>query len=296
MRRAIVTGATGFIGKALTKALLGRGVEVWSVIRDGRKLDDMKSKNLHIVEADFGQYTYLAGMIATRGFDAFFHLAWAGYEAAANDGRVQIDNVLYAYEAARAAAELGSKRFIFADSSYEYLMSRSADGEWGRCSVYGTAKHCAQQMCRMAAHNAGMEFIGVMFVNIFGVGDMSNRSTNTMLRKLLRDEDLDLVREERLYDWTYIDDCVEGIIAAAERGRSGKVYYVGSAPRRFGEIMTDVCSALKKDVQLRFGAFQDNTEIDFDKIDMDALYQDTGFTCAADFDESIQRTAAWLGG
>ncbi len=294
MTRAVVTGASGFIGHALTKALLDRGVEVWAVVRDGRKLDDMRRENLHIVESDFAGYPHLAEKIESRGFDAFFHLAWAGYGAATNDGQVQISNVLYAYEAARAAAELGAKRFVFADSSHEYLMSRAADGEWGRCSVYGTAKHCAQQMCRTAVHNAGMEFVGVMFVNIFGVGDMSNRSTNTMLRKLFRDENLDLAREDRLYDWTYIDDCVAGVIATAERGRGGKVYYVGGEPRRFGEIMTDVRSALKKDVQLRFGVFPDDTEIAFDQMDITALYRDTGFACKADFKESVMKTAQWL--
>ena len=294
MKRAVVTGATGFIGKALTKELLDRGVEVWAVVRDGRKLDNIQSEMLHIVEADFGQYLHLAEKITVRSFDVFFHFAWAGYGAATNDCEVQTANVLYAYGAAKAAAELGARRFVFADSSHEYLVSKAADGEWGRCSVYGTAKHCAQQMCRTAAHNAGMEFVGVMFVNIFGVGDMSNRSTNTMLRKLLNNEDLDLVREDRLYDWTYIDDCVEGAIMAAERGSSGKVYYVGGEPRRFGEIMTEVCSALGINVQLRFGVFPDDTEIAFDQMDIAALRHDTGFMCKADFKESIMKTARWL--
>ena len=149
-------------------------------------------------------------------------------------------------------------------------------------------------MCRTAAHNAGMEFTGVMFVNIFGVGDMSNRSTNTMLRKLLHDEDLDLANEDRLYDWTYIDDCVEGVVAAAERGKSGKVYYVGGVPRRFGEIMTEVRSALERDVQLRFGVFPDDTEIAFDQMDITALHRDTGFVCKADFKQSVVKTARWL--
>lgn len=294
MKRAIVTGATGFIGRALTEKLLEQGVEVWAVVRDGSKLDDMKRENLHIVEADFAEYPHLVEQIDDSGFDVFFHFAWAGYGKATNDSQVQVGNVLYACEAAKAAAALGAKRFVFADSSHEYLMSEAADGQTGRCSIYGTAKHCASQMCRTIAHNAGMDFVGVLFVNIFGVGDHSNRSTNAILHKLLHNENLNLASAARQYNWTYIDDCVGGVIAAAALGGNGKVYYVGTPPRPFGAIIEDVCDALNKKVQMRFGAFKDDTWIDFAALDTDALYRDTGFECTADFAESIRRTAAWL--
>ena len=296
MTRAIVTGATGFIGRALTEKLLEQGTEVWAVVRDGRKLDDIKSKNLYIVEADFAQYPYLVERIDVRGFDVCFHLAWEGYGAATNDSRVQVRNVHYACEAAKAATLLETKRFVFADSSHEYLMSDAVNGQTDRCSIYGTAKYCASQMCRTIAHNAGIDFVGVLFVNIFGVGDRSNRSTNTILRRLLRNEDLDLATRERLYNWTYIDDCIGGVIAAAKEGKSGKVYYVGTPPRPFGAIIEAVCEALNKKVQLHFGAFPDNTWIDFEDMDTDALYRDTGFECTSDFAGSICRTAAWLTG
>ena len=45
---------------------------------------------------------------------------------------------------------------------------------------------------------------------------------------------------------------------------------------------------------LEFGYYPDDGYIDYSEIDLNALYQDTGFECKADFDDSIRKTAAWL--
>ena len=47
-------------------------------------------------------------------------------------------------------------------------------------------------------------------------------------------------------------------------------------------------------VELKFGEYKDNQCIDYSKIDLDALYNDTGFECKADFTETMMRTAKWV--
>ena len=141
----------------------------------------------------------------------------------------------------------------------------------------------------------GVEFVGVLFTNIFGVGDRSGRSTNTMLKQLMRGQDLDLIKGDHLYDWTYIDDCVGGIIAAAKRGRNYKVYYVGSRQLRpFREIITEVRDVVCPKSKLNFGMYQDNSWIDYQDIDIYALYNDTGYLPSAIFEDSIKKTVDWL--
>lgn len=296
MRRVIVTGASGFIGQAVSRALINEGVEVFGLSFHLEKLGDLRNHPMfHVIEAEFRDYKNLHEMIDETGFDAFFHFAWQGYGKSTNDYKVQIPNIQYACDAAYAAIALKCKRFVFADSSHEYLVRRGADNQLHECSIYGNAKRSARHMVKAILHNGNVEYIGVLFTNIFGEGDWSNRSTNTMLRRLINGQDLDLIKGDNLYDWTYIDDCVGGVIAAAEFGRSGTVYYVGSRQLRpFREIITDVRNIVRPEAKLNFGTYLDDSFIDYRKIDIYALYRDTGYLPSADFEESIRKTVNWI--
>lgn len=296
MKRVIITGASGFIGQALTEALLDQGTEVYGVCAHPEKLGEIKEHPLfHLVQLKFKEYGSLAEKIPAGVYDVFFHFAWQGYGKATNDYKVQIPNIQYTCDAASAAAELGCKRFVLADSSHEYLVGPDNSGSVGLCSVYGAAKASAQRFCRVLLHNTDTEYIGVLFTNVFGPGDRSSRSTNTLLRKLLSGKDLDLIPGERLYDWTYIDDCVGGVIAAARDGKAGRVYYVGSRYLKpFSEIITEVRDTVAPGAALNFGKYHDSTYIDYSHINTYALYNDTGYLPNADLREGIQKTARWL--
>lgn len=298
MRRAIVTGASGFIGQALTAALLEQGTEVYGLCAHPDKLGATRSHpGFHLVQVSFEDYGDLAAIMPREEFDVFFHFAWQGYGKATNDYRVQVPNIKYACDAASAAAALGCRRFVFADSSHEFLVLETQDNQLAYCSIYGAAKHAAQRLCKALLAGTRTEFVGVLFTNVFGVGDRSARSANTMLRKLMAGEDLDLVPGERLYDWTYIDDCVGGVLAAAEKGKPGKVYYVGSRVLRpFFEIITDVRDTVAPNAELHFGKFNDDTFINYDQINTYELYNDTGFLPGADFAEGVRKTKEWLRG
>lgn len=287
---------SGFIGNALARELLSRGVDVYGLSSRPFCVGDIRNDpHFHFIHADFQDYAHLAELIPCGNYDAFFHFAWAGMTSGRNDYLLQISNISPSYEAAAAAKKLACRRFVFANSSHEFLKERTKEAGKGNSSVYGAAKSAAKQMCQAALYGSQTKFIGVLFTNIFGIGDRSTRSTNTLIHKLLSGEHLDLTTGDELYDWTYIDDCVNGIIAAAELGESGQVYYVGSRQLRpFKEIITEVRDIISPQTELRFGAYYDNSYVDFSKIDIYALYRDTGYLPSCNFCESIIKTAEWV--
>ena len=77
MKKVIVTGATGFIGKALVKSLLKSNFEVWAIARSPKKLEDIISEpNLKIIQADFNELIKLKEKISDKNFECFYHFAW----------------------------------------------------------------------------------------------------------------------------------------------------------------------------------------------------------------------------
>ena len=293
MSRAVVTGASGFIGKALTKRLLDDGWTVYAVVRDAQTLAGLKG-DLRPVECDFAHYGCLAEKIHEK-VDWFLHFGWAGVSGPASRSiTAQGENIRASAEAMEQAKRLEAKRFLFAGSSYQYRMEPAGEAFLAK-NLYGAAKAAAGRLLWSAAFGGMMQYNSVLFTNVYGVGDRSERSTNTMLRKLLAGEPLRLISGEHLHDWTYIDDAVGGVMAVLESGRAGKEYYIGARElSTFRDIITRARDAVSPETELRFGEYEDRAYIDYGQIDLDALYRDTGFECTSDFEESIKKTAVWL--
>lgn len=294
MKTAIVTGAGGFIGGALTELLLSKGITVYGVDISEKLLERHIGKTIfYPTVADFTKYAQLHELI-NEDIDTFYHFAWQGYGKDTQNFDVQIENVIGTERACEAAAKIHCKKFVFACSSYEY-QKNEIEGKTGYCSVYGAAKTASKAFARTTAHRAGMAFCGAIFTNVFGVGDRSNRSSNSIIRQLLRGEDLKSIKGDTLYDWSYIDDVTGGLYAVGEKGVDGKEYYVGSNRLRpFRDIITEVRDILAPEAKIDFGAYEDSAYVDYTGIDIYELYRDTGFYPTCDFHESVLRTAEWL--
>lgn len=294
MKKAIVTGAGGFIGGAITEFLLSKGITVYGVDISEKSLEHHFGKENFIpVIADFTKYEHLHEMIQDD-IDVFYHFAWQGYGKDTQNFDVQIENVIGTENACESAVKIKCKKFVFACSSYEYQKNEVGE-KTGYCSVYGAAKTASKAFARATAHRAGLEFCGVIFTNVFGVGDRSSRSTNSIIKQLLQGDNLKSTKGEALYDWSYIDDVVGGLYAVGEKGIDGKEYYVGSNRLRpFKDIISEVRDIIAPNAEIDFGAFNDNAYVDYTDIDIYELYRDTGFYPNCDFRESILKTAEWV--
>lgn len=299
MKKVIVTGADGFIGSALVKALVANGYQVYSVVKKKEQISWPINKNIILVEAEFKDYGQLESRITNRGFDAFYHLAWNGTfgESFENYHR-QLENAAYAADALIAASRLHCKRFVLIGTIVELEVKyyiRTDKGEPRISCIYGTAKLSAEMICRTLAYRNGIGFNTAILASVYGEGDRSNMIQNVLIRALLEGKSPKLIQGENLYDWIYIDDVANALIAIEQKGQANRTYYVGHQElQTFESLVSRTRDIVAPDVELRFGELQDKTVIDYSMIDRDALFRDTGFVCKADFDESIRKTARWL--
>lgn len=299
MNKAVVTGASGFIGKALTKMLLDRGHSVCAVVRNKVQMEDMQHPNLELVEADFLDYARLAERIEQSTYDTFFHLAWDGtFGNSFQDYHRQLNNAAYAADALMAAVKLKCRKFILTGTIVELEVLqhiREATGALRTSCIYGASKIAAEVICHTLAEQNEISFNTAVLASVYGEGDHSNMIQNVLIRSLLKKKSPPLIAGKNLYDWIYIKDAAAALIAISEYGKSGKTYYVGHEElQTFESLVKSTRDIVDPDVKLEFGAFPDSVAIDYSMIDRSALFTDTGFRCCEDFKSSIQKTADWL--
>lgn len=300
MKKAVVTGAGGFIGGALTTKLLEKGITVYGIDISEDKLSKFHTfPNFIPVIADFSKYTELHKMILDKDIDVFYHFAWQGvFGEAFRDYNLQLDNAKYSCEAINQAIKIGCKKFVFAGTMNEveiktFLNSEEFSPRY--TCIYSGSKTVAEIICKTMAFQNNIEYCAGLIAMLYGENNYSKLLPNVVISQLLKKESPKLIKGDDLYDLIYIDDVSEAFYLIGEKGKTQKSYYVGHRKlRTFREIITELGEVVAPDVKLGFGEYADTANIGYDQIDLDALYNDTGFECKADFKESIKATAAWI--
>lgn len=301
MKKVIITGTTGFIGRRLTETLLEKGIEVYGVGRKQEILDDLaKNHKFHPVKANFEDYVILDQIIIERGFDAFFHIAYLGVNGVKKrDYRIQLMNTTISCDAIISAKRLGCKRFVFAGSVDEYEAYLKPDASFippSHSRIYGIAKFASENIGKIIALESGIEFVSVLLSLTYGEGNKTRILPNTIIRNAESGLPIKLITGNNLFDMNYIDETVGGIIAAAEKGHNFESYYVGHLElQTFRENVVKICEAIGSKSELLFGEYPDpDYSIDYASINRKKLYEHTGYKLESDFNENLLKTRKWL--
>lgn len=302
MKKAIVTGATGFVGSWLVKELVSQGVEVIAIVRDDKsEISALRQyDNVRFVICSLDNLPNLPSLVLDEDIDVFYHLAWAGTSGMARaDVKLQLNNVQATCDAVQAASEIKCRKFVNAGSIMEYEAMQyilKDDTKPGMGNIYSTAKQTADFMAKTLAVSLDLEYVTAIISNIYGIGERSARFINNTLRKFLNEEKTAFTHGEQLYDFIYISDAVRAFFLIGELGRSYTSYYIGNSkvyPLR--DFIIRMRNVVNKDIELDFGAipFQ-GALLTYNEFDVGKLYKEFGFKAEVTFEQGIEKTIQWI--
>lgn len=301
MRKAIVTGANGFIGSALCTELTEQGIEVIAVVRNNAKhLEEIQRlSGLRVVSCDLSNFSSLPEIIDDRDADVLYHLAWVGSAGPLRgDNEVQLDNIRYACNTVKACKELNIHRFVFASSIMEYEIQAVMDTEVipGINTLYSTAKLTADYMCKTISGTLGIEYIRGVISNIYGPGETSPRLINTSLRKMLSGKHCAFSAGNQNYDFIYITDAAKTFRAIGDKGINNHTYYIGSQnPHSLKEFLCEMRDQVNPNIEIGIGEIPFNgISLSYNEFDVKAVQKDTGFIPEVSFANGIKNTTAWI--
>ena len=260
-RSALVTGATGFLGSALVEHLLARGIETFCLVRSKR---DDRTRALpsaaRAIDVSSLTVSELKSKLAGVKADVIFNLASYGVQQADRDPAELIKgNVGVLASLLEATAGWPLRRFVHVGSCSEYGFPESGnvpitETQTARpASLYGAAKAASVLFGTALASQLHIPFVTLRLFGVFGPHEAPDRVVPYLIRKLRKNELVDLTPGEQVRDFLYEDDVMEALAAAAESSalKEGKVYNVCSAqPTRVRDIGEAVADALGKPRQL----------------------------------------------
>lgn len=302
MKKAIVTGANGFIGSSLLKEMSQKNIEIIAVIKDEKEnIDSIKElSGIRIIYCDMRDIEKLPEIIPDRDIDVCIHLAWAGSSGNARaDYTLQLLNIQYSMNVVDVMAKMNVKRFVGAGTLAEkdVLNYHMADGSTPNAvSIYGISKVTTHFMTKAECSKLGIEHIWCYLSNTYGVNNTTNNFVNMASKLMLNGEHAAFTSGEQMYDFVYITDTVRAIYAAADSGHTNCSYYLGSTkPKKLKEYITIIRDTINPDIQLYLG------EIPFNGIPLppeaystDKLEADTGYKPTVSFEAGIESTINWL--
>lgn len=298
MKVAVVTGANGFVGKAIVRELLSQNIKVISIVHTiPKKPEELVGSQ--VIECDLNHYSGIVDQLCELKPDVFYHLAWKGTAGPLRgDERIQLSNVQGTCDAVRLAKAAGCHKFVFASSIMEYEVD--AEIKAMRCpgvnSIYSTAKLTADYMARILASDLGIEYISALISNIYGPGEKSPRLINNSIRKLLNNEHVSLSPGKQMYDFIYITDAAKMFVAIGLKGISERTYYIGNQhPKPLKLFMEELRDVVKPGAKLGFGDYQfSGISLTYNEFNTNSLYLDTGIMPEISFSEGVRRTKEWI--
>ncbi len=241
---ALVTGASGFVGSAVTRALIGSGYGVRALVRRDSPRVNLDGLALEIVEGDMGDAETVAA--AVKEVRYVFHVA-ADYRLWAPDAgeimRTNVDGTRVVMAAARSA---GVERIVYTSSVA--TLKLEADGrpadetnpltEQEAIGAYKRSKVAAERLVEGMVDSCGLPAVIVNPSTPIGPRDVRPTPTGRIIVEAASgrmpafvDTGLNLV---------HVDDVAAGHVAALERGRIGERYILGGENLTLAELLARI--------------------------------------------------------
>lgn len=259
----VLTGATGFVGRQIMRALLLRGCRIRVIVRDPRRVGELpEASAVEVYQTDdlFGERPgRLRELLADS--QKLIHAAWYAEPGKYLTSPLNLDCLAGTLRLVRAFAEVGGERFIGVGTCAEYDLSEgllTAETPLAPDSLYATCKASAYQVSSRFLAAEGVGFAWCRLFYLYGEGEDERRLVPYIRTQLQAGEDALLTRGEQIRDFIDVGEAGRMIADVAFGQWEGAVNICSGKPLTVRELAESVADEYGRRDLLRFGSRAEN--------------------------------------
>lgn len=296
MMRALVTGATGFIGSHLTEALVESG---WTVVAVCRRAVRSRVEGITVTMAELGRPETLARAVREAGpLDAVFHLAarLPGAEDARDSAAFLAENGVATAALLEAAARSGCNRFVYASSIGIVGVPKGEPiGEDHPVTIrhaYFLGKYAGELCCHISP--PGLVAVAMRIASPYGPGMAENTVLSQWIGQAMQGSPLELWGNgTRAQDFVHVSDVVRGLRLAAANADQG-VFNLGSGvATTMGDLAQSVRAATGRRVEIRSADRADPEDGARWRLDLAKTQARLGYSPEVSLPDGLADYVAW---
>lgn len=288
MKKVLITGGTGFIGKTLIRKLFRLDFDIFVLARKEEDISKIKSM-VNIVYSDYSSTSL--DKVFPSNIDAIIHLAWAGVNGPLkSDESVQSNNIDLALRVAEAAVNNKVKRFVGIGTITELAYLNNKDNK-SPTIIYGKYKYLCFQRLKDCFSQSTTKFVWLRLANLYGIDNLSGNILGYTFQKLGNNESAEYGPCDQYYDFVYIDDEIDAITRFLMVNSYDKDnYYLGSnQPMILKKYITLIGNLLDKNDLIKIGARpNDNIKYNKEMFNSNDAFHTIGNYITKDFNDRIE--------
>lgn len=284
-RRVLLTGATGFLGSHLAKALIDQGCELVALKRKSSDLSRIASLVPDIAFFDIEDMESKNPFQSGTRIDAVIHTATNYGRNGESPSKVFAANSVFPLKLLETAVDSGVEVFINTDTILDKYLN-----------LYSLSKNQFLQWGKYFSQKNHIHFVNLRLEHLYGPGDDSSKFTSCVINSCLANTaSLKLTPGEQRRDFIYIDDVVSAYLLLLAKLGPGRKWFeefeVGSGKAvSIREFVETVHRITGSKTNLEFGAIPyRNGEVMNSQANISAL-QALGWKCTHNLEQGLRLT------
>jgi nucleoside-diphosphate-sugar epimerase len=300
VRRVLVTGATGFVGRNVLAPLLNAGFEVDAISSRVPLTGAPAAVRWHV--ADLLDPQAAAAVVAEVRPTDLLHLAWYAEPGAFWRSPENLRWVSASLALLQAFAEAGGRRAVLAGTSAEYAWERETHCVEGTtplepATLYGAAKHALRIVAEAYAAEAGLSLAWGRIFFLYGPDEDPRRLVSSVAQALVQGRVAETSHGEQVRDFLFAPELAEAFAALLDSDVQGAVNVASGVPVTLRAVIEAVAAETGRTDLLALGARPANpSEPDVLTVDVTRLRDEVGWTPSLTLEQGIAQTVDYWRG